>query len=172
MSFTYQPNASATVSVSSLKTFTANGTVVVPIFRVTGVVRVIQFWGIVTTAIGTNHTTGFIRLNDGTATAVLSASGGGKITLSNYAVGSIFEKTDLANASLTGINASATGFLEPSGGAGQQISSPFDLVAKTTGTTNLEYVYTTTNSSGGAVEFFVIYQPFTVSGVVGTVTAV
>ena len=173
MSFIYQPNASATQTSKASKTFTSAGpTVVVPIFRVTGCVRVLGIWGVVTSTIGTNHINGAFRVYDGTLASPLSSSSANKLDCSNYAVGSLLEKVDLANAPLKGINSTASGFLEPAGGAGQQISSPFDVVAKIGVATNIEYTYATSNASGGAIEFFVQYLPFSVSGVGGTIVAI
>lgn len=172
MSFIYKPNFPSLLGASASKSLSGTGTVVVPVFRFTGVVRVYQFWGVITSKIGSDHDSAYIRLNDGSVIVNLSSSGGGRINLSNFAVGSFFEKVDLADQPLKGANASAAGFLEPAGGAGQEISTPFDVVSKNGGTTTLEYVYTTNNASAGAIEFFVQFLPFTVSGVEGTVVSV
>ena len=146
-------NLSSAISVS--KTFSGAGSNTFPLFTVAGAVRVYDLWGVVTTAIGTNHTSGYLRLNDQTSTTNITANPGA--TLSSLPVGSLIKKTGLASAVLTFRSAAAGALLEPAT-AGQTIASPFDVVAKNTATTNIEYVYTTSNSSGGVVTFYLSYD--------------
>ena len=50
--------------VSKDFSFVANGTIVVPLFTLTGSVMITRLWGVVMTTLGSNHTAASFRLND------------------------------------------------------------------------------------------------------------
>jgi hypothetical protein len=150
--------------VTSDKTFTANGTVVVPIFSITGAVRVMCLYGIVTTAIGSNHTGAYWRLNDQTVTANITLDTTGA-TLSSFPVGSIVKKWDLVTA-IAKAGSSATGTVVEPIYPGSTVFCEFDVVKKATADTNIEYVYTTNNTSKGAIRFYCGFYPLSDDGII------
>src|SRR5437868_2753789 len=99
MSNIFQPGGGATVLISDTQTLSANNTTAnVPIFGLTGTVEVLRIWGVVTTAIGANHTGGLLRLNDQTAQVSITTSGA---TLSAATAGTAIYKSGLSAAALT-----------------------------------------------------------------------
>lgn len=154
--------------LNNSKTLSGNNTTVaVPIFGLTGTVIVTQLYGIVTTVLGSNHTAAYFRLNDQTAQVSITASSG--VTLSSLAAGSWFGKTGLAAAAATAKTNAAGAILEPTT-LETLIPSPFMLVKKTGATTNIEYVYTTTNTpTSGVIQFFVQYQPLSADGALAAI---
>ena len=145
-------------------TFTGDGaTVAVPIFTVTGAVRVLGLWGVVTTAFE-DHTAAHWRVNDQTATdqVITKATG---TDLSDISAGALIIKDDLATAALTYKTSDAGSLLEPTN-LQTSIFSPFVVVQKTGGIqTDIEYVYTTTDSpTSGAMTFSVGFVPLSPDG--------
>jgi hypothetical protein len=168
MSSIYDPTTGATYSeLSTTVTFSGSGSQADPLFRVTGAVRVYKLWGIVTSAIGSNHTAGQWVLNDQTAVTSITANTG---ALSSFVAGSLLKKTALAATVFTARNANVGSVGEPSA-ANSDIPSMFDVVAKATANTDIEYRYTTNNSSGGAVQFFIQYDPLSADGAVAVAPA-
>lgn len=159
-------NASNTFLINTSKTFVANNTTAaVPIFGIVGDVRVLRLWGVVTTVIGSNHTGGYFRLNDQTAQINITLNTGGA-TLSSLPVGTTITRSALA-ASIATVKSSAVGALAEPTGEGGLITSEFLAVKKATAATNIEYVYTTTNTpTTGAVQFFCEWQPRSIDGLV------
>ncbi len=152
-----QPIQGFGLQLSNSKTFTANGTVVVPIFHITGTVNVLALYGVITTAIGSNCTAAAWRLNDQTAQVDITAVGG--TTLSSKTVGSTIVKNGLAAAALVLLDAAAGRVSEPTT-LETTYFSPFVALQKTAGvTTDIEFVYTTNNTSAGAITFYVQYLP-------------
>lgn len=146
------------LTVSNSKTLAGTGTVVVPVFHVIGTVQVLALWGNVTTVLGSNNTAAYWRLNDQTAQVNITASSG--TTISAAAVGSTIVKVGLAAAALTFINSSAGRVTEPTT-LETMVFSPFLATQKTGGvTTDIEFVYTTTdNPTSGVINFYVQYIP-------------
>ncbi len=150
----FYPTQSAIVSVT--KTFTgSNTTVAVPIFKVTGVIKITKLWGIVSTTLGANHTAAHWRLNDATITVPITKVTG--VTISAYPVGSAIYRADLAvNAALA--TSSATGAVIEPTAKGAVVSTEIIVVPKNGVVTNIEYVYTTTETpTTGAITFFAEY---------------
>lgn len=148
------------------KTLTANNaTATVPIFGVTGSVLIRRIYGIITTALGNNHTTVYFRLNDQTIqTAITLATGS---TASSFTVGSMLEKRDLVTVAID-VNNASTGVFEDGGGKDLPYYQEFRITQKTGGVaTNIEYVYSTTNTpTSGAIKFYCTYIPLSDDGAV------
>lgn len=147
------------LTLSNSKTLVGNNTTVaVPIFHITGVVQVLAIWGNVTTVLGANNTAAYWRLNDQTNQSDITLSTG--TTLSALSVGSIIVKKGLAAAALTALSASQERVSEPTT-LETPYFSPFVAVQKTGGvTTDIEFVYTTTDTpTSGVINFYVQYIP-------------
>jgi hypothetical protein len=145
--------------------FTANGAAIAtPIFTVTGTVECLALWGIVTTAIGSNHTAAHWRINDQTiVTQVISAAAG--TTLSSLPVGSTISRIGLVSTALAASTA-ATGLVtDPVAATAPDFFMPFIVVQKTASIkTDIEYVYTTNNTSLGAIKFYCGWVPLSDDG--------
>lgn len=147
------------LTLSNSKTLTGNNTtVVVPIFHVTGTVQVLAIWGNVTTALGANVTAAAWRLNDQTAQVNITLNTGTDISAA--VAGSTILKKGLAAAALTFNNASAGRVTEPTT-LETLYFSPFVASQKTAGvTTDIEFVYATTDTpTSGVISFYVQYIP-------------
>lgn len=141
-----------------------NTTIATPIFTITGSIEVRGIWGIVTTDLGANHTAAYWRLNDQTAQANITLNTG--TDLSGIKAGSVIYKKGLAAAALTLLNNSAGRVSEPTT-LETNYYSPFVLVKKTGATTNVEYVYSTTDTpTTGAIQFFLRWLPVSVDAAV------
>ena len=121
----------------------SNETKVTSIFRVTGAIEVRALWAEVTTDLGSNHTAAYWRLNDQTAQVDITLSTG--TTLSSVKAGSLIVKKGLAAAALVLINNSAGRINEPTT-LETSFFSPFSFVKKTAANTDIEYVYTTSQT--------------------------
>ena len=147
------------------KTINASGTTVSVIpFRATGSIYFPKLYGIVTTALGANHTTAFFRLNDQTAqTAITLATGS---TLSAFVAGSWLGKTDKATVAVTVKNANIGQFFE-SGITNEMIFQPFVVVQKNGANTDIEYRYSTTDApTSGVIQFFCEWEPLSAGSLV------
>jgi hypothetical protein len=134
-----------------------NTTVVVPIFTITGAIEVRGIWGVVTTVIGVNHTASAFRLNDATNQSNITLNTGTDISAAN--VGSLIVKKGLATAAVTLIKADQERVSEPTT-LETPFFSPFVVVAKNGATTNIEYVYATTDApTTGAIKFSLRWLP-------------
>lgn len=134
-----------------------NATVVVPIFGITGTVQFLSIYGVVTTVLGANNTAAAWRLNDQTAQVDITLSTG--TALSGVAAGSVIVKKGLAAAALTLLNNSAGRVSEPTT-LETPYFSPFVVTKKTAAATNIEFVYTTTDTpTSGVIQFFVTWLP-------------
>lgn len=119
-------------------------------------------WGVVTTVLGTAHTAAAWRLNDQTAQVDISAVAG--TVLSSAAVGSVIQRTGVAATALT-LSTSAAGRVTDTTAVKLQLFSPFTLVKKLNATTQIEYVYATTETpTTGAIDFFVKWLPLSSNG--------
>lgn len=137
---------------------TGNGTTVnVPIFGVTGQVTVLALWGVVTKVLG-NNTAAYWRLNDQSAQTNITLNTGTSLT--SAAVGATLAKKGLATAALTLLSAAAGDISEPTT-LETPYFSPFVAVQKTGGiTTNIEFVYTTSDTpTSGAITFYAVWYP-------------
>lgn len=142
----------------------SNTTVATALFRVTGTVLITQIYGEVTTALGTNNTAAYYRLNDQTAQVDITLNTG--TTLSSAAAGSVIVKKGLAAAAVTLINNSAGRVSEPTT-LETTYFSPFVATKKTAANTDIEFVYTTTNTpTTGAIMHFVEYEALSSDGLV------
>lgn len=133
------------------------------VFGITGTVEIRALWGVVTTALSSNITAAFWRLNDQTAQPAITVSTG--TTLSSMTVGSVIVKKGLAAAALVLIDASAGRITEPTT-LETTYFSPFVATQKTAAvTTNIEFRYTTTNTPAtGALTFYVRFIPLSSDG--------
>lgn len=143
----------------------SNATVAVPIFRITGSMRFTKLYGIVTTVLGSNHTGSFFRINDQTAQVEITSSTL-PTALSSAAAGTMIAKTGLA-ALIATVKTSAAGRLTEALSAALPVNSEFEVTKKSGANTDIEYVYTTTETpTTGAIQFFVEAQPISADGVV------
>lgn len=147
------------LTLSNSKTLTGNNaTVAVPIFHITGTVQILAIWGNITTTLGANNTAAYWRLNDQSAQVNITLDTG--TTLSALVAGSTIVKKGLAGAALTAIDAAAGRVSEPTT-LETLYFSPFVATQKTGGvTTDIEFVYSTTNTpTSGVINFYVQYIP-------------
>lgn len=156
-------DASRTLKQSVSKTLSANNTTAsVPLWRVTGNVLVTRLYGVVTTALGSNHTAAYWRLNDQTAQVDITLNTG--TTLSSATAGSIIMCTGLAATALT-LKSSAAGAVQHATTAGNGVFSPVEVTKKSGANTDIEYTYTTTNTpTSGVIQFFIEYIPLSADG--------
>ena len=150
------------------KSLTAsNETAAVPIFRLTGSVEVRSLFAVVTTIVGSNHTAAYFRLNDQTAQSDITLSTG--TTISSAAVGSLLVKKGLAGAALTLLTSAQERVSEPTT-LETSYFSPFVIVAKPAANTDIEYVYSTTQTpTTGAIQFFIRWLPLSAGSGIATV---
>lgn len=141
-----------------------NTTVAVPIYTVTGSVEISAIYGVITTVLGSNVTAAAWRLNDSSAQSDITLSTG--TTISAAAAGSIIVKKGLAAAALTLLTSAQERVSEPTT-LETTYFSPFVAVAKTAVTTNIEFVYTTSNApTSGVITFFLRYLPLSADGAI------
>lgn len=145
------------VSRNSKTLSASNTTATVPIFRLTGTVNVVSLYGVVTTDLGANNTAAYWRLNDQTAQPAITLATG--TTLSAVKAGSTIVKKGLAAAALTLLDNSAGRVSEPTT-LETTFFSPFVIMKKTAATTDIEFVYTTTDTpTSGIIQFFAVWLP-------------
>jgi hypothetical protein len=142
----------------------SNTTVATALFRVTGTVQVNSLYAVVTTVLGSNVTAAYYRLNDQTAQVDITLNTG--TTLSSVAAGSTFLKKGLATAAVTLLNNSAGRVSEPTT-LETTVFSPFVAMKKTAANTDIEFVYTTTNTpTSGVITHFIEYEALSADGLV------
>jgi len=166
MSFIFQPNPSAPISISVSKTLVGNNTagIQVPLFAITGTVRVLRLWGVVTTAIGALTTAAYFQVNDSTLTPDVTLAAG--TAISSIAVGSIIEKVGLV-ATAVSVRDAAAGVVHEPAAANEDESSMFTVTKKFGAATSLEFVYSTTATpTSGVIQFFIEYLPRSTDGAV------
>lgn len=156
------------LTVFTSQTFAGNNTTVVtPIFTITGVVEIRAIYGIVTTDLGVNHTAAAYRLNDQTAQVDITLSTG--TTISAVKAGSAIVKKGVAGSAIALQNNSAGRVSEPTT-LETMYFSPFAITKKTAATTQIEYVYATTDApTSGAMQHFVRWIPISIDGNVAPV---
>lgn len=134
----------------------------VPVFHVTGTVLVTGLWGVVTTTLGANNTAAYWRLNDQTAQVNITLNTG--TTLSGLVAGSTIVKNGLATAALVKLDNSAGRVSEPTT-LETLYFSPFVAMKKTAAITDIEFVYSTTDTpTSGVIQFFASYIPLSANG--------
>lgn len=134
-----------------------NETAVAPVFNIVGSVYIKRIFGVVASTIGANHTAGRLRLNDQTAQVALTNASGP--TLSGLAVGTVIAKDGVASAALT-LDDNAAGAISEPASAGQELFSPIRIVQKDGASTQIEYLYATTDSpTSGAIDWFAEWRP-------------
>ncbi len=147
------------VITKDTQTLIGNNTagIAVPLFTITGSIEVRGLWGIVTTALGANNTASYFRLNDQTAQSNITVNTG--TTLSSAPAGSIIVKKDVASAALTLLSASQERVSEPTT-LETKYFSPFVVVAKPGAETDIEFIYSTTDTpTSGVIDFFLRWLP-------------
>ena len=149
------------VVTKDITTSANNTTAAVPLFTVTGSVRVIGLYGIVTTTLGSNQTAAYLRLNDQTAQVNISLNTG--TTVSSMGVGSILTRKSVATVAITADNSTAAKVVDPVAATAANVFMPFVVVQKVGGVlTQIEWVYSTTNApTTGAITFYAYFQPLT-----------
>lgn len=147
----------------SSKTLSANNTTAtVPIFGITGTVNVVGLYGVVTTDLGANNTAAFWQLNDQTSQVNITLNTG--TTLSAIKAGSVIVKKGLATVALTKLD-NAAGIVSEPTTLETTFFSPFVVTKKTAATTNIEFVYSTTDApTSGAIQFFAVWLPVSADG--------
>lgn len=158
-------------TVTKEHTLVGNNTagIQVPLFSVTGAVEVFRLYYIVTTAFGSNHTAAYFQINDQAATPDITLSTG--VAVSNAAVGSLVSRHSLVSVAAILNNASAGVVKDPVAATAPGMFMPFIVVQKTGGvTTNIEYVYSTTNTpTTGAFKAYIQYRPLSDNGAITAV---
>lgn len=144
-------------SRATLTTDASNETKVEPLFRVSGSIIVEKLYGVVTTALGSNQTAAYWRLNDQTAQSNISLNTG--TTMSSAAVGAVLTRSGLAGAALTKLDSDQGRVSDPTTLQTKNFT-PFMVVAKNGANTDIEYVYSTTSTpTSGKISFFCVWQP-------------
>lgn len=136
-----------------------NTTVATPIFSITGSVEVRALYGVVTTALGTNQTAAAWRLNDSAAQSDISLNTG--TTVSARPAGSVLTRRGLVSVALVAISSATEAVSDPVNANIGRYFTSFIAVQKAAGvTTNIEYVYATTDTpTTGAITFYLRYLP-------------
>lgn len=163
-SISYGPPSVRRYANKSLTTSANNTTSTNALFRITGTVRIIRLYGVVTTVLSSNHTAAYWRQNDQTAQVNITLNTG--TTLSSAPVGSFIAKTGLAASALVLKSSAAGAILEPS--AAEELTfSECILTQKNGANTDIEYVYSTTNTpASGVIQFFIEYEPLSADGAI------
>ncbi len=145
------------------KTLVGNSaTVAVPLFRVTGSVRVVKLYGIVTTVLGNNVTAAAWRLYDQTVSRDITLASG--TALSSLLAGSTLVKIDGDSVALAALS-SSTARVGGSAVVGAAVSAEFYVVQKAGANTDIEFRYTTSSTpTSGVIKFFVEYEALSSDG--------
>jgi hypothetical protein len=119
-------------------------------------------WGVVMTVLSSNNTAAYFRLNDQTNQSDITLNTG--TTLSSAAVGSFLVKKGLAGAAVTLLTSAQERVSEPTT-LETILFSHFLIVKKPAANTDIEFVYTSTNTPAtGAIKFYARYFPLTDDG--------
>ena len=141
-----------------------NTTVATPLFRITGSVQGVGLYATIITDLGSNQTAAYYRLNDQAAQVNITLNTG--VTISSTPAGSLFIKKDLNNATFTIKSSAAGGVSEPSVKE-TMLFSPFCMTQKAGANTDVEFVYTTTNTpTSGVIEHFLVWLPLSADAAV------
>lgn len=154
----YVPITTDGVVSNKVQTLTGSGaTVATPLFRIIGTIEVRSIWGVVTTDLGVNNTAAYWRLNDQTAQPAITLATG--TALSAVKAGSTIVKKGLAATALTLLDNSAGRVSEPTT-LETTYFSPFVAMKKTAANTDIEFVYTTSDTpTSGVIQHFIRWLP-------------
>lgn len=140
-----------------------NTTVAVPIFTISGKVEVTALYGSITTTLG-NNTAAYWRTNDGSTQNSITLNTGTSLT--SAIVGGIISKKAGVGTALT-LTAGTSGQVMESTTAGATYFQDFVLIANPLATTNIEFVYTTTDTpTTGAINFHIRWVPLTAASTI------
>lgn len=155
---TFRPDSSATnVTTKSYTTNANNTTANGSLFSITGTVRILKLYGIVTTVLGSNQTGGYFNLYDQSARVNITLSTVG-VTMSSFTAGAMVIKTALAATLATIQNNNVGAIVEPTAAQGV-VQSEFVAQKKTAAVTEIDWTYTTTNTpTSGVIQFFCEWQ--------------
>ncbi len=155
----YVPITWAGLTTPNSKTLVGSGaTVAVPIFTVTGQVEVTALYGVVTTALG-NNTAAYWRTNDGSTQNSITLSTG--TTLTSAIVGAVISKKAGVGTALN-LVAGTSAIVSESATAGANNFQDFVIDANPLATSNIEFVYTTSDTpTTGAITFYIRWVPLT-----------
>jgi len=146
-------------------TLTTTGAAIAKIlYHITGTVLVNALYGIVTTDLGSNVTAAYWRINDQTiVTQVITAAAG--TTLSSLPAGTMISRASLVSVAMVASTA-ATGLVtDPVAATSVGFFMPFTVTQKTGSIqTDIEFVYTTNNTSAGAITFYCGFVPLSSDG--------
>lgn len=144
----------------SVKTLTAsNTTATLNIFQLTGSVRILQLYGVVTGTIGANHTASAFGLTDGTnqvpiataaATPLSAAPTDSIVLVDGIKPGASPDPAVVIVANLPALGMQASG---------APIFQPFEVVQHSGTATYIGYQFATTDTpTSGQITFFVVYE--------------
>ena len=153
----YVPITNGGITVVTSKTLVGNNaTVAVPLFTVTGKIEVTALYGDITTALG-NNTVAFWRTNDGsTQNAITLATG---TTLTGAIKGGVISKK-AGVATALALTAGTSSQVAESATAGANYFQDFIVTANSLATSNIEFVYTTTDTpTTGTIKFYIRWIP-------------
>lgn len=150
------------VTSSTTKTLTGNNTTTaVPIFTIQGKVEITGLYGDIATNLG-NNTAAYWRTNDGSTQNNITLNTG--TTLTGAVVGGIILKTATAASALT-LVAGGQPKVTESGTAGAVVLQDFVINANANATSNIEFVYTTTDTpTTGSIKFYLRWVPLSSGG--------
>lgn len=164
----YVPIQALGLIVTKSYTFISTGTLVIPIFKVTGTVLVTALYGIVTTVLAANHRVGAFRVNDQTAQVQLTSATGP--TMDSAPVGSMIIADVLAATAASYKSSVAGAVLQPA-----TVQTPIfaqNIITQKTGDieTDIEYRFTSsTNPTTGAMKFYCGFIPISDNGDISAV---
>lgn len=158
------PITTAGLTTINSLTFTgSNATVATSIFRITGTINMLGLYGVVTTALGSNHTAAYWKLYDQTASISITLATGE--TLSSASVGSVILADVLAATKLTYLSAAAGAMKQPARVTDIAFSGAIFVQKTGSINTDIQYVYTTTSTpTSGAIQFFIRWLPLSIDG--------
>jgi len=149
--------------VTKSYTFVSTGTLVVPIFKITGTVQLLSLYGVVTTVLAANHRVGAFRINDQTAQVQITNATGP--TMDAAPVGSLIIADVLAATAATYKSSAAGAVFQPATAGINPFSG--SIITQKTGSveTNIEYRFTSsTNPTTGAMKFYCGFIPLSDDG--------
>jgi hypothetical protein len=146
------------------KEYTASGTgtIVVPLFTVTGTVLVNALYGVVTNTLAANHRVGAFRVNDQTAQVQITSATGP--TMDAAPIGSIIV-ADVLAATAASFKSSAAGAVLQPAVVQQALFTPNMITKKVGALTQIEYRFTSsTNPTTGSFTFYCGFIPLSEDG--------
>lgn len=133
----------------------SGATVAVPIFTVAGAIEVTALYGVTTTALG-NCTAAYWRTNDGSTTNNITLNTGTSLT--GAIKGGVIAKKTTAGTALTLV--AGTSAQVDEAGTNLPFFQPFVIQANPLATSNIEFVYTTSDTpTTGAITFYLRWSP-------------